>query len=68
MGKSYTYLIVVQGYISDRLAESLSEMEIKSLDNGNTAIKGLIKDQAALMGVIYRIRDFGLTLLLVKKT
>lgn len=60
--------------ISGRLGESartwFEDLDVKVDESSSpvqTVIKGLMRDQAALYGLISRIRDLGLTLLSVKR-
>ena len=43
-------------------------MEIVATDDGTTLIRGRIADQAALHGLIQKVRDLGLPLLSVTRT
>ncbi len=58
-----------------RVAESLDQhwvtwfpgMEILELPEGGTLIKGVLPDQAALFGVLSKVRDLNLTVFEVKR-
>jgi hypothetical protein len=43
-------------------------MEVVDTDDGTTLIRGRIADQAALHGLIQKVRDLGLPLLSVTRT
>ena len=62
-----TYEIRIKGHIGDRWSESLGGLTIHLQEDGTTLLVGLIVDQAALHGVIRRIRDLGLPLLSVSR-
>lgn len=59
------YTIIVQGHLDDRWAEWFPGMEILLLPEGLTRLTGVIVDQAALHGMLSRIGDLHLPLLLV---
>ena len=61
-----TYRIRVKGHLDDRWSEWFGGLVIHLQEDGTTLLVGPIVDQAALHGVIIRIRDLGLTLLSVK--
>ena len=60
-----TYRIRVRGHLADRWSDELGGMAVQLHDDGTTVLAGPIVDQAALHGVIARIRDLGLPLLAV---
>ena len=60
-----TYRIRVSGHIDDRWSDWLGGLTVQRRDDGTTVLVGPIVDQAALHGVIARIRDLGLPLLTV---
>ena len=66
-----TYQIKVQGQLSRRWAVQFDDMAIttgsKDDDPAITIITGTVVDQAALHGLLNRIRDLNLPLLLVKR-
>ncbi len=61
-----TYRIRVKGHLADRWSDWLGGMAIHLQEDGTTVLVGPVVDQAALHGVIIRIRDLGLPLLSVK--
>lgn len=62
------YEIRVKGHLDARHMRWFEGLEITLDPNGETVISGPIIDQAALHGLLNRIRDLGLPLLLVKRT
>ncbi|MCA9965027.1 MAG: hypothetical protein KC423_12310 [Anaerolineales bacterium] len=64
------YRIKIQGRLSQRLQDRFDEMAIAEETNlagvPLTALTGQIADQAALHGLVARIRDLGLPLILVE--
>ncbi len=59
------YEIVVRGHVAGRSARWFEEMDITNLPNGDTRLRGPVADQAALHGILGRIRDLGLPLVSV---
>jgi hypothetical protein len=62
------YEIRVKGHLGDSRARGLEGMSVSLEPNGETVIRGCVADQAALFGLLIRIRDLGLPLLLVRCT
>lgn len=65
---SETYELRVKGHLDDRWSDSLGGLLMQRQQDGTTLLVGSLADQAALHGVIGRIRDLGLPLLSVKRT
>lgn len=61
------YEICVRGHLSEHWSGGFEGLAIKLLDCGNTCLSGFIVDQAALFGVLRKIRDLGLPLLSVNR-
>ena len=61
------YLILVQGYLDQERSAWLDGLAITHTSTGETILAGPIADQAALHGVLLKIRDLGLSLLEVKR-
>ena len=59
------YEIQVKGYLDARWNELFEGMTIGWKDNVTT-ISGIVADQAALHGLLARVRDYGLVLLSIK--
>ena len=66
-----TYRIKVRGRLEDRWSSRFDDMAITVESNKDgfaiTTLTGDIRDQAALHGLLARIRDLGLPLLLVQQ-
>ena len=60
------YRIRVGGHLDDRWSDRLGGLAVQRQEDGTTLLVGPVVDQAALHGVIIRIRDLGLPLLSVK--
>ncbi len=68
MSVSDIYEIRVHGHLDRRWEQYFEGMKIELLENGETRLCGKVMDQAALHSLLSRIRDLGLTLLLVKRS
>lgn len=61
------YELRIQGSLSPEWTDWFEGMEIRQEAEGNTVLEGRIVDQAALHGLLARIRDLNLTLISVKQ-
>jgi hypothetical protein len=61
------YQIRVRGALDPRWSDWFAELTITHEADGSTLLAGPLADQAALYGVISRMRDLGLTLLAVMR-
>ncbi len=59
------YRFRVRGHLKDRWSDWLGGLAVQRHEDGTTVLVGPVVDQAALHGVIIRIRDLGLILLSV---
>jgi hypothetical protein len=59
------YQIRVKGHLGRQWADQFEELSITLEDCGTTLLTGPVVDQAALHGILRRIRDLGITLLAV---
>ena len=59
------YEIRLKGHLDDRWAEWFEGLTITQEDNGDTLLTGPVIDQAALHGLLKKVRDLGLPLLSV---
>ena len=60
-----TYEIRIKGHLDDKWADWFDGLSITREDNGETLVRGLVVDQAALHGLLRKVRDLGLPLLSV---
>lgn len=64
---STNYEIRVKGNLDSSWSEWLKGMKIAPLENGETILSGPLTDQAALFGLLNRLRDMNVGLVLVEK-
>lgn len=62
MDGSMLYQIRVQGELGEQWAAWFDGMTVTVQADGTTTLRGVLPDQAALHGVLVRIRDLGLPL------
>ena len=62
---SLHYCITVKGHLDGHWSEWFDNMTITNTANGEAVLCGPLPDQAALHGVLIKIRDLGLPLLAV---
>jgi hypothetical protein len=63
--ESGLYEIRLKGHLNDRWADRIGDMVITLEDNGITLLTCPVIDQAALHGLLKRVRDLGMPLLSV---
>ena len=62
---SGSYEIRLQGHLDPRWATWFDGMSLSNESDGTTALRGAVVDQAALHGVLHKVRDTGLPLISV---
>jgi hypothetical protein len=62
-GRGATYAIRIAGQLGAEWAAWFDGLAITPEANGDTLLTGAVADQAALHGLLRRVRDLGLTLL-----
>jgi hypothetical protein len=62
------YEIRVRGVLDGGWSAWFDGMRVTSDERGQTTIAGLVVDQAALHGLLAKVRDLGLELLEVRRT
>jgi hypothetical protein len=60
------YQIKLKGYLGEEWASWFENVSIAADEDGNTWLTCLLADQAALYGLLKKIRDLGLFLLLLQ--
>ena len=66
-GETAVYEIKLQGHISLDWSSWMAAATATHRDNGSTLVVGQVQDQAALHGILAKIRDLGLVILSVTR-
>jgi hypothetical protein len=59
------YDIRIKGHLDERWGAWFGGLTITPEDNGNTFLTGMVADQAALHGLLRKVRDLGMPLISV---
>lgn len=59
------YEIRIQGRLDDRWSSWFDDLDLSHTDDGVTVLRGPVTDQAALHGLLHKLRDLGVPLLSV---
>jgi hypothetical protein len=59
------YEIKIKGHLDQHWADWFSDLNLTHLEEDETLLSGMLPDQAALHGLLERIRDLNLTLISV---
>jgi len=62
-----TYEIRIKGHLADRSAYWFPGLTITLTDSGDTLLTGPVVDQAALHGLLRKVRDLGMPLISVNR-
>ncbi len=65
MTSSPLYHIRIQGYLDIAWSEWFEDLTVTHEPDGQTLLAGPVQDQAALFGLLIKVRDLGLTLISV---
>ena len=57
------YQIRIEGHLGARRADWFGDLAITLEDNGETLLTGPVVDQAALYGLLRKVRDLGMPLI-----
>ena len=63
--QSTVFKIRIRGYLDDQWTDWFGSMTITLEENGDTLLTGPVVDQAALYGLLRKVRDLGLPLVSV---
>lgn len=66
LGQPIVYQIRIKGHLNPLWTDKFENLVMTLEDNGDTLLIGPVIDQAALHGLLKRVRDLGMPLLLVK--
>ena len=61
------YQIRLKGHLDSQWADWLGGLTISLEENGNTVLTGPVVDQAALFGLLKKVRDLGLPLVSINR-
>ena len=61
------YQIRIEGHLGREWADWFEGLAITALDNGDTLLTGPVIDQAALHGLLKKVRDLGMPLISVNR-
>ena len=61
------YQIKIQGHLDSQWSDWFEGLAVEPLEGGDTLLTGPVVDQAALHGVLKKVRDLGLPLISVNR-
>ena len=62
-----TYQIRIKGHLGPEWSDWFGGLDISLDDNGNTLLTGQVVDQAALHGLLRKVRDVGMPLVSINQ-
>ena len=62
-GQPMVYQIRIEGHLGPRWTDWFGGLSITQEDDGETLLSGLVVDQAALHGLLRKVRDLGMPLI-----
>ncbi len=65
LNQAIIYQIRLKGHLEHQWTDWFGDLTVTLEDNGDTLLTGPVVDQAALHGVLRKVRDFGMPLLSV---
>jgi len=65
--ESDTYIICIQGHLTQKWLKQFDDMTATLTEDGTTELVGIIVDQSALYGLIRKIRNIGAELISVNR-
>src|SRR5213082_1205877 len=66
-GQTLVYQIRIKGHLGRDWTDWFGGLTLTALDNGETLLTGPVVDQAALHGLLRKVRDLGMPLLSVNR-
>jgi len=63
-----SYEIRLKGHLAVRWADWFDGLTLTQESDGSTVLRGTVVDQAALHGLLGKVRDLGLPLIAVRRT
>jgi len=66
-GQPAVYQITLEGHLSPEWEDWFGGLAITLQESGNTLLTGSVVDQAALHGLLRKVRDLGMSLLAVNR-
>jgi hypothetical protein len=63
LDRPMVYQIRIEGHLGPQWRDWFGGLSITLEDNGETLLTGLVADQAALHGLLRRVRDLGMPLI-----
>ena len=66
-GETMVYQIRIKGHLSAEWTEWFGGLSVTAQDNGVTLLSGAVIDQAALYGLLRKVRDLGMPLVSVDR-